>query len=67
MTKERQAGELATIAPESLETTTGGLSAGLAQRAGDIAAERHIDALNAGNPLADKFARQMKRFQSYGK
>ena len=51
----------------SLETVTGGLSQGLADRAYSIAAERHIDALNAGNPLADKFARQMRRFGSYGK
>jgi hypothetical protein len=59
--------QLVTIDTESLVTTTGGLSPGLAQRAHDIAAERHIDALNSGSPRADKLARQIKIFGGYGK
>ena len=59
--------ELATIAPESLEETSGGLSAGLAQRAHAVASERYIDALNAGSPRADKLLRQMNTFGSYGR
>ena len=62
-----QSETLVTIPTESLEETRGGLSSGLAQRAYNIASERHIDALNAGSPRADKLARQMLTFGSYGK
>ena len=58
---------LETLATESLEATCGGLSRGLAVRARDIAGERRIDAMNAGNDRWLKFDRQMNLFDAYKK
>jgi hypothetical protein len=53
------------IPTESLAATQGGLSRGLALRARDIASERRIDAMNAGNDRWLKFDRQMNLFDAY--
>jgi hypothetical protein len=50
------------ISLAALDTVCGGLSPTLLLRARAVASERYIDALNAGNPRAEKYQRQMNLF-----